>query len=689
MRAAAPSARGPDLPRQVREEQLEALSGGQIRSLPANCLVALATVFLISGVAEFGTAWVWFTVLVGINATRFGFTLVSRRGIGTAANLDRLFAVHVAGAAVSGALWAIVPAIMLAVSSPHLPLICLLLSGITAGASAQAGAYAPMGYAFVSPILGTVIVKFLAACEFEYAIVAATTALFAFVVTRSSHRAQETFINSALLKMEATGLAASLRREHAASELAAERLHRLANHDPLTGLVNRAAFAAALEHWLVRARRGDGTFLLLLLDLDHFKSINDTLGHGAGDLVLTEVAKRLTAVFDERHVAGRLGGDEFAILVADHGGPAPERGAQAQRLADDLIGRVSGAFAIGERRVTIGLSVGIALAPEDGVSAEALMAQADLALYAAKDGGRQGARRFDATLLAAATAAQDIEHDLGAALQGQGLEVWFQPQVTLADGAFVGLEALLRWHHPTRGWIAPPAIVAAALRTRRSAALTGFVVDAACEALSHLGDLGCPTARVALNVSPTELSHYPVAELLRDTMARHGIAPQRLEIEITEEAFAADAAGLAALSKLAETGVQIAIDDFGAGNSSIAYLRNLRVDRIKIDRSFVTGMAARGTDQILVQAILGIGASFGITVVAEGVETAEDLAALRRLNCPLAQGYFFGRPMPLPRLATWLAHHRARVAAGLCGPEPDAAAYAPAASEATPMPAVA
>ena len=642
----------------VQEEQLESLSSGQLVVLPANCLIATVIILLIGGSVDAWQIWPWFAGICVTNLLRLGFStfcLSARRRALSPAWRIRL---QVGLAAIAGLLWAVLPATMMSISNPRLPLVYFVIAGITAGASAYAGALAMVGHAFVLPILGTIALELALAGGFENAIFAVTVCLFVSVITRASRSAEKSFTRAVLLRMDAMAMAASLKREHAAATVATQRLHHLATHDPLTGLCNRAAFSQALDSWLDGLAGGTaGAFSVFLLDLDHFKAINDTLGHGAGDLVLREVAARLAADVGPTNVVARLGGDEFAILMNDTGEPgSPEaRGERAQARAEAVIAAVSGPFAVGERRVTIATSLGIAMAPEDTSAAEDLLARADLALYAAKDGGRQGARRFDATLLAAATMAQDIEHDLDHALRCERLEVWFQPQVDLLSGAMLGVEALLRWNHPVHGWIAPPVIVDAALRIRRSADLTGFVLDRACAMVGSLQAEGRAGTIVGVNLSPKELSQHDVPALIRRTIARHAIDPRLLEVEITEEAFAASEQGLAVLSEIAAVGVRLAIDDFGAGCSSIAYLRSMPVDRIKIDRSFVSGLADRRKDRILVEAILGIGVSFGIDVVAEGVETAEDARVLAAMRCRLAQGYHFGRPMTAKQLDAWLA----------------------------------
>ena len=257
-------------------------------------------------------------------------------------------------------------------------------------------------------------------------------------------------------------------------------------------------------------------------------------------------------------------------------------------------------------------------------------------------------------MLAAANIAYDIEHDLPQALADGSLQVWFQPQIALGGGGLIGLEALIRWQHPRHGWLAPPSIVQAAMRLHLSEVLTGYLLDHACREIKILDAVGLDHVVVAVNVSPSEFDLYALRALVQGRVEAHAIAPERLEIEITEDAFVAGEHALATLKDLSAMGVRLAIDDFGTGCSAIAYLRTLRVNRIKIDRSFISGFTDREGDRILVVAILGIGRSFGIEVVAEGVETEADAALLESFGCPIAQGYHFGYPMDPATLHRWI-----------------------------------
>ena len=651
------TAMGDERDKSLIAQQIQAICANQLFSIPMNCVLALSIIVIVRDDVSLNVLITWFTVNFFVNIGRMYLAFhssrspVARRSRGML-RLNGLLMLA------TGSLWAFVPGMMFDIGNTRAPYILFVLAGIRAGATVQAGTYSAGAIAFVLPVAGTLICNLMICGGERNFVIAVDLVLYLILLITSARKGEKALVKTVVLQIEATALAASLDREHTASKAAAERFFELANHDTLTGLANRASFSTNLNLWLERAWEQSGGFYLLLLDLDHFKSINDTLGHSAGDEVLKEAANRLKQTIDGDHVVARLGGDEFAILLAGASGPSaclPPGDDGAEPVASRILSKVSGAFQLGEHAVSIGVSIGVAKFPDDGATVEDLLAHADLALYAAKDGGRHRWRRFDSSLLADATMARDIEHDLTAALDDGAMQVFYQPQVSLGDYRLVGLEALLRWNHPVHGWIAPPLVVAAARRIRKSELLTGFVLDQACRQILRLCAEGVTDVVVAINVSPSELDHYALPALIERAVAEHGIDPQRLEVEITEEAFAASESALATLSQLSAMGVRLAIDDFGTGYSSIAYLRSMRVDRIKIDRSFVTSFADRAGDRILVQAILGIGRSFNIEVLAEGVETAEDVLLLKAFGCAVVQGYHFGRPLAPDALTAWLA----------------------------------
>lgn len=640
----------------VLREQAAALRAGQALSLPANCLISASAVVVLWPYASHEALLGWLAAILTCNLVRSVF---SRRLTARNSQVSPAHALRVSwlGALVAGCLW-IVPLLLCdQLHSQQGTYLMFMVCGITAGAVVQGTAHARTVMAFVTPVLAAVLALSVYGGRLADQVFAANIVFYLAMLIRSSRAAERAFRDNSRGRVDATALAASLQEANVQAVASAQALHRLATRDTLTGLQNRAAFAEALDGKLAAARAQGSPVCLLMLDLDHFKSINDTLGHGAGDDVLVAVAARLRDVLRAEDVTARLGGDEFAIVL--------EGEEDAATVAERIIAAIGEPLQLLHRTAQIGASIGIASFPRDGASAQDLLSRADLALYAAKGGGRKRFCRFDGRLQAATAARHDLELDLPAALADGSIEVWFQPQVRLSDGGLVGLEALIRWRHPQRGWIAPPDIVAAAQRTHRAEALTALVLSRACHMLGELRRAGLPDVTVAVNVSPCEIGTYDLKACLSAALAAHGVPASRIEIEITEEAMIASDRVVEELDGVSSLGTRIAIDDFGAGYSSLAYLRRLRVGRIKIDKSFVAGLPGHKDNRILVQAILGIGRAMSLDVVAEGVEGAEEACVLRTLGCPVAQGYHFARPMPAEAVAGWIVQRREHERAGL------------------------
>ncbi|KMO28280.1 diguanylate cyclase [Methylobacterium aquaticum] len=420
---------------------------------------------------------------------------------------------------------------------------------------------------------------------------------------------------------------------------AEQRIAHMAHHDALTGLPNRVLFHRRLA---AAAAAGTG---LLCLDLDHFKLVNDTLGHPAGDALLREVAERLRACLGADGLVARLGGDEFAILS-----PAGRDG--LLRLADRIIAALGRPFALAGQDVTIGVSIGIALAPEHGDDPDGLLRKADTALYAAKADGRRTRRLFEPAMDAALQSRRALECDLRAAIAAEALEVYYQPLVATGDLAVTGCEALLRWRHPERGFVSPGAFIPVAEETGLIAPLGEWVLRQACREAA-----GWPGAvRVAVNLSPAQFRTPDLVGTVARALAESGLAPSRLELEITEQVMLEESiANVAVLHRLRALGVRIAIDDFGTGYASLSYLQAFPFDKIKIDRSFTAALGREATAGAIVQAVIGLGASLGITTLAEGVETKAQLAALRRSGCGEVQGFLFSRPVPAAEIRRLVA----------------------------------
>jgi diguanylate cyclase (GGDEF)-like protein len=420
------------------------------------------------------------------------------------------------------------------------------------------------------------------------------------------------------------------------------RIAHMAHHDALTDLPNRVLFRARLGDVIVRQRQTGTGALVLFLDLDHFKTVNDTLGHSAGDDLLRGVTERLAACLEDGDLIARMGGDEFAILA--------EREVSAGILSARLIEAVSRPFAIQGQEVRVGVSIGVARLPQDGTDPDRLLRNADLALYGAKGAGRNRHHCFTLAMEAEIQTRRALEQDLRAAFAADGLEIYYQPVLLAASGRLAGFEALLRWRHSERGFISPTEFVPMAEETGLIDPIGEWILRTACaEAASWPAPL-----RVAVNLSPVQFRNRGLVDTVRRVLAETGLAPDRLELEITETVLLAEnAANLAALHQLRALGTRIAMDDFGTGYSSLGYLRSFPFDRIKIDRSFVSEMETHPEAAAIVRAIVDLGASLGILTTAEGIETDGQFQRLRAAGCDEVQGFLFGRPMPVGR-ARWL-----------------------------------
>ncbi len=422
---------------------------------------------------------------------------------------------------------------------------------------------------------------------------------------------------------------------------AQERIHRLAHHDPLTGLDNRLSLNLRLDQLLAHARRTQGMAAVMFLDLDHFKRINDTHGHQTGDLLLVAVADRLRELVRGVDTIGRLGGDEFIVVAAC--ATADEAGHLAARIVEVL----ALPYPLHGQTVHSGASVGVALFPTDGTDAGTLLRHADTAMYAAKSRGRGNFQLFSADMNAATHERLLLEGRLWQALEQDEFELYLQPQVNLADGAIVGAEALLRWHHPDLGLVGPDRFIPIAEESGLILPLGDWVLQRAVRLLARWRGMGLGHLRLAVNLSARQCHGAGLLPQLDRLLAETGVDPALLELEITESAAMQDPEhSRALLQQLRARGIPVAIDDFGTGYSSLSYLKMFELDRLKIDRGFVKDIETDPDDAVIVAATIGLAHSLGLEVIAEGVETAAQADFLRSKDCDKAQGYLFARPMP-------------------------------------------
>jgi len=430
-----------------------------------------------------------------------------------------------------------------------------------------------------------------------------------------------------------------------------ERISRLAHYDVLTGLPNRLSFLQALSG----AWNSEGVTAgcaVLCLDLDHFKGVNDSLGHPIGDALLVEAARRLRACVGDQGVVTRLGGDEFAVVVRASLAPA-SLGVLAQSIVDVL----SQPYELNDHHVSIGASVGIAVAPTDADDADTLLKNADLALYRAKGDGRGAYRFFEATMDVWAQERRALEIDLRAALKNDELKLFFQPLIGAKAHETTGFEALLRWQHPRRGVVGPNDFIECAEQWGLICKIGEWVLNEACrQAATWPAPL-----KVAVNLSPNQFATGDLVEQVRTALRESGLEPARLELEITEGLLLSDTAGtLEQLQALKDLGVRIAMDDFGTGYSSLAYLWRFPFDKIKIDRTFIAEMSGNPAIADILRTITLLGRTLNLEVTAEGVETAEQALILEDMRCDHFQGYLFGRPMPIADIPGFLLENTAQ-----------------------------
>jgi diguanylate cyclase (GGDEF)-like protein len=631
------------LQQRIRADQLLAVRRTVLMSIPVNVLLGVASVLVAWNAGLGAEALSWFAVSSAVNLLRL---VLSRMPLPAADvrgwSVEQHLHAHWALALAGGTAWALIALLCAGYTSPQTLFYIAIQCGITAGAVTHGFAYARIPISFISPPLLVGIACLFYAGGFDRSCLAAMVLLYLLALIRSSLESEKAFRENSRLKNQATAMSHSLEiaNDHAIG--VAEEMRHRASHDALTGLLNRSGF---LDEARRRTHGNARGFCLMLLDLDGFKSINDAFGHRAGDNLLIEVAARLREDLPERFTVARLGGDEFAVLFAVKEAGEPEA------LAQRLIESIAMPFSVLDRG-RVGVSIGICRSLR--VDIDELMACADFALYAAKDGGRNRYHVFDDRLRARLDMRRDIERDLGRALAAEELEVWYQPILGKGGIGLDSLEALLRWNHPKLGWIPPQELVAVASLAGLSEPLMRFILNDVCTMMQTLQAVGLPHVRVAMNVSPREMAQLSIDELILGKLKKYDLPPAMLEIEITEEAAMNFQAVQGKLAALSDAGVQIAIDDFGVGYSSLGALRQLRVNRVKIDRGFVTGIAASSESQALVLAVLNLAQSFKFDVVAEGVETAEDLYRLQELGCPAMQGYFLGRPKPRHATIEWI-----------------------------------
>jgi diguanylate cyclase len=434
-----------------------------------------------------------------------------------------------------------------------------------------------------------------------------------------------------------------------AQKLAERRIRELADFDALTGLPNRRLLQARFSQLLATAEREESEIALVFLDLDHFKRVNDSLGHSVGDDLLREVAGRLLAAVRRVDTLARLGGDEFIIALP--GITAVAAIEVARRLLEVCVQP----FAVAGHELTVTPSLGISIFPQDGKDLETLLKNADAAMYRAKEGGRNAFQFYASEMNTATLERLLMESNLRRALLQKEFVLYYQPLVSLQSGLIIGVEALIRWLHPDLGMIMPDRFIHVAEETGLIIRIGDWVLCEACRQAQAWCDAGLPPLTMAVNVAPVQFRQAAFVDVVAGALAASGLAADRLELEVTERTVMHDAEiHLGTLSALHRMGVELSLDDFGTGYSSLAYLKRFPVGKLKIDRSFVSDLDVDADDRAIASTIVSMGRNLRLTVLAEGVETEQQLDLLRKMGCDMAQGFYFSRAVPADQMARLL-----------------------------------
>ncbi len=456
-----------------------------------------------------------------------------------------------------------------------------------------------------------------------------------------SGRIVDTILSSTFVEVDGERAIFSIGFDVTERRVAEETIRRMAYYDPLTQLPNRALLGDRANTALAQARRSGNIVALMFLDLDRFKLVNDTVGHAAGDQLLQIVASELKGLVREVDTVARVGGDEFALVL-----PEIERVEEALQVADRILEGVRRPQTLLGREFPVSGSIGITFFPEDGADAETLLANADTAMYRAKEGGRDRYQMYSPSMLANILERLSLENDLRHGLERQEFLVYYQPQVNSRTGAVLGAEALVRWQHPERGLVVPDQFIPLAEETGLIVPLGEWVLREACRQCREWHEADLPPICVTVNVSVRQLREPQFVRLVREVLAETGLPARYLRLEVTEGVVMQDVDfAVEVLNELRQSGIEISVDDFGTGHSSLNYLKRLPIDELKIDRSFIRDVGSDSDDASIVSAIIALAHGLKVRAIAEGVETEEQLAFLEERHCYDVQGYLFGKPM--------------------------------------------
>ncbi len=588
---------------------------------------------------------IWFGLILAVSSFRLGLYYRFRHKADST-DAGPWFKLFLIGVLCSGLLWGSAAYLLLPDNNPtHQLFVIFVLGGMSAGAVTTLAASLQAVLLFLLPAIGPLIVRLVQLDSPLSNVMAGMVALFLLMVSIAAWRSRQLITES-------------LRRRYR-HERAEAAMEFQAYHDSLTELPNRRLLVQRLEQEISRSKRHQYFAAVLFIDIDRFKTINDSLGHAVGDGLLREVARRLKRNVREEDTAARLGGDEFVIVLSELGTNDTLAVRKTQRLAEKLDNLLSEPYAVEGHTLHTTPSIGIAMFPVDSADAEEVLKQSDIAMYRAKQLGRNTIQFYLPSMQQTAKLRLDIENELREALNRNEMELYFQPQLQ-ADGRLVGAETLLRWNHPQRGMVSPAEFIPVAEETGTILVLGEWVLRAACLQLKSWMDAADPDSahrfpNLAINVSPKQFRQQDFFQRVLHIIKQTGVDPNYVELELTEGMLIENIEDTAAkMEQLSDLGVRLSIDDFGTGYSSLHYLTRLHLDRIKIDQSFVRDVPAVSRSAVIVETIIIMARNLGLDVIAEGVETESQLNFLRENGCYTYQGFYFSKPLPCDKFLRYL-----------------------------------